>query len=682
MTSEQKEQPLESWKEIAAYLKRDATTVRRWEKSQGLPVHRHLHEARSSVFAYPSELDAWWAGRTPAERAQEQDAAPPRNRILRVAGLAAAILLAVAAAGDGLVRPVQTSAQGPGIAARQLWAGRLVDTTGQVAPGGRELSFVDWETGDLAIRSLASGESRRLTNKGTWTDSYEFALFSTFSPDGRQLAYGWFTKDMTFQLRVLDVGGGAPRVLHAQPDVSHLQPSAWSPDGAHVLALVTRENNTNEIALVSAADGSARVLKSVDFRYPLMPALSPDGRFVAFDFPPKVDAPQRDIYLISADGSREVALVQHAANDFLPAWAPDGRSLVFLSDRAGNVGLWMIPVADGRAGGPPRLLKADVGRVSAMKFDRSGSLYYALETGMTDVYVASIDFSSGMTVDAPAPVTQTFVGANRGADWSPDGKHLSYLSQRATGPAATRNPSIVIRAVDTGAERTLNLDVTRTSRPRWSPDGRRLLVYAQDRQGRRGMYAIDPQTGASSLLFTMPGEGYAPAPAWSADGRAVFYTFPGDGTFLFRMRTVTPAGERVLFRGNAQNIAPSPDGRSVAFTYAADTKVSESRLVVLSLDGGTPREVAVARHPEGFAADSVVWTPDGRYLLFAKRSADGSNSVWRVRAEGGEPQKLHLATEGANIGLRVHPDGRRIAFTSGERTSEIWVLENVLPAAR
>ena len=40
---------LESWKEIAAYLKSDATTVRRWEKREGLPVHRHVHDTRDSV---------------------------------------------------------------------------------------------------------------------------------------------------------------------------------------------------------------------------------------------------------------------------------------------------------------------------------------------------------------------------------------------------------------------------------------------------------------------------------------------------------------------------------------------------------------------------------------------------------------------------------------------------------
>src|SRR5436309_7810584 len=53
------EDRLDSWKEIAAYLNRDVTTVQRWEKWEGMPVHRHLHDRMGSVFASRAELDAW-----------------------------------------------------------------------------------------------------------------------------------------------------------------------------------------------------------------------------------------------------------------------------------------------------------------------------------------------------------------------------------------------------------------------------------------------------------------------------------------------------------------------------------------------------------------------------------------------------------------------------------------------
>ncbi len=53
------EHRLDSWKEIATYLDRDVTTVQRWERQEGMPVHRHLHHKRGSVYALSSELDAW-----------------------------------------------------------------------------------------------------------------------------------------------------------------------------------------------------------------------------------------------------------------------------------------------------------------------------------------------------------------------------------------------------------------------------------------------------------------------------------------------------------------------------------------------------------------------------------------------------------------------------------------------
>src|SRR5205807_2429876 len=53
------EDRLDSWKEIAAYFKRDVTTVQRWERREGMPVRRHVHDKLGSVYAFRSELNAW-----------------------------------------------------------------------------------------------------------------------------------------------------------------------------------------------------------------------------------------------------------------------------------------------------------------------------------------------------------------------------------------------------------------------------------------------------------------------------------------------------------------------------------------------------------------------------------------------------------------------------------------------
>jgi hypothetical protein len=63
---EQETEPLDSWKEIAAYLNRNVRTVQRWEKREGLPIHRHVHEKASSVSACKKEIDAWQKQRSRA----------------------------------------------------------------------------------------------------------------------------------------------------------------------------------------------------------------------------------------------------------------------------------------------------------------------------------------------------------------------------------------------------------------------------------------------------------------------------------------------------------------------------------------------------------------------------------------------------------------------------------------
>src|SRR3954453_7500259 len=64
---------LDSWKEIAAYLKRDVATVRRWEKREALPIHRHVHDKLGSVFAYTSELDSWRESRRQLQQLATKD---------------------------------------------------------------------------------------------------------------------------------------------------------------------------------------------------------------------------------------------------------------------------------------------------------------------------------------------------------------------------------------------------------------------------------------------------------------------------------------------------------------------------------------------------------------------------------------------------------------------------------
>src|ERR1700686_3752085 len=108
-TADARGRRLESWKEIAAYLGRDVTTIRRWEKGEGLPVHRHLHNKLGSVYAYTTELDAWRSNRALAAAMDAADtrAVPEsvrRGNYGRMAAALGAITFILAASVIWLVR--------------------------------------------------------------------------------------------------------------------------------------------------------------------------------------------------------------------------------------------------------------------------------------------------------------------------------------------------------------------------------------------------------------------------------------------------------------------------------------------------------------------------------------------------------------------------------------------------
>lgn len=153
---------LDSWKEISAYLKRDARTVRRWEAEEGLPVHRHEHRKGASVYAYRSELDAWRDTRAKARagaaaaagegdgmnggqvRERREIGAGARRRRVRMAA-AAAIVLVGMAAGGGLVWRARRAAAPEKAVIRSVAVLPLEDLSG----GKPERYFAQGLTDDL-----------------------------------------------------------------------------------------------------------------------------------------------------------------------------------------------------------------------------------------------------------------------------------------------------------------------------------------------------------------------------------------------------------------------------------------------------------------------------------------------------------------------------------------------------
>src|SRR5262245_38926029 len=173
---------LDSWKEIGAYLKRDVTTVRRWEKREGLPVHRHLHDRRDSVYAYRHEIDEWW-----------------RNRRHHLAAKAA------------VVTP------GPG-RERAAWSAAAVLLIATLA-----------STATLAVKSFTATARDDAEVRFTIQppDGTTFGTV-TLSPDGDQLAFTASTRDGPSRLFVRPLRTVMPQPLPGTDGAAY---PFWSPDG-------------------------------------------------------------------------------------------------------------------------------------------------------------------------------------------------------------------------------------------------------------------------------------------------------------------------------------------------------------------------------------------------------------------------------------------------------------------
>src|SRR5262245_10449300 len=558
------------------------------------------------------------------------------------------------------------------VVVRRLCEGPQGMILGGPSPDGRFLSCLDPETGDLALLDLASGQRRRLTHKAS-PQSPEFAYFSVVSPDSHRIAYAWFNQEKFYELRVIAVDGSDSRTLYRNEEAGFVQPSAWSPDGKEILTLFFRKDSVSQIALVSTTDGSVRVLKSLNWVYPKKMDFSPDGRFIVYDTFGRDGKRERDIFVLSTDGTREVALVEHPADDLFPLWSPDGKKIVFASDRAGTMDLWAIPVEDGKPQGSATLVRRNPGRILPMGMTRGGALFYGLRTGTSDVYVASFDPGTAQVVGRAVLASRRSPGGNSAPEWSPDGKFLAYFSRRGTENFGQEARVVSIRALETGEERDLATKLAHLESIRWSRDGRYFLAAGSDRRSRGGLYRVDVRSGdvapiVQDELATFRGlEGI-----WSADGEGVFYVLRSE----IRLRSLQTAQEKSLYLAapstRIRHLALAPDGGRLAFVSNEGTQAEVLR--VMPVDGGAARELF--RLAAG-GSTGAEWTPDGRNLILTA-AGEGTPEIWCVSLEGGQPLKMAIPADWQGS-LRVHPDGRRIAFTAGNTRSEVWVMEKFLP---
>jgi len=581
---------------------------------------------------------------------------------------------------------------------RRVWA--PAGDAYSISPNGRYLSLINWETIEIAVRDLKTGKNWDLTDEGTWYPPMKFPDASIWSPDSKRIAYFWIIdkeENRYAELRTVKIDGTENRILcrsevKGAPIMRTPWPREWSRDGKHILALREMPDKTkpklheDQIVLVSVADGSVRVLKSLGDRYTISMSISPDSRYIVYDLQQKAGSEKRDIFLLSTDGKHEIPLVKHPANDETPFWAPDGKQIVFLSDRIGTTGLWGLKIVDGKPQGEPELLKGDLGETfNPLGITDDGSLYYQIGTMKMDVYIAELDFESGKVITPPKKLSLRFEGRNWKPVWSPNGKYLAYMSLREYS-YYRKKMIFVIHNMKTGEEHDISTKLIPATpnqwfMPRWSPDNRSLLVHAETEKQREGFFLVDIQTGQVTPLVLKKKEtenimGYFPQ--FSPDRKKIIY-LSSDQKSIVVHELKTGREKEFNLGAEIRRVEVSPDGSQLAFRFSFDNL---NKLWVIPSIGGEPRELLEL--PENERIGGWCWTHDGRHVVFLKRKLLrgrrlSEGELWQVAAEGGKPKKLNLSMKRGGE-LSVHPDGRRITFT--RRTGqglEIWALENFLP---
>lgn len=572
---------------------------------------------------------------------------------------------------------------------RQVWAGPDVDTSGAPSPDGRYLSYMDEDTGNLAVREVATGKKRLLTNEGTWEDPMEFVARSRISPDGKLAAYSWYNTLFAYDLRLTGVDGSPRRILYSDKDYSVIL-AEWSSDGKMIAARrYSRKDGPCQIVWISVADGSVRVLKTMEKGQAWTDCVchSTDDRYIAYDRPVEEDSGNYDIYLLTTDGSGEIPLVRHPANDKLLGWAPGRKEILFLSDRTGTWDAFLIKVEDGNPQGSPMRIKSEIGKVTPMAFTQDGSYYFSIYTRWFNTYIATFDLATGKL---QAPLSQPIVGSNYCPEWSPDGENLAYISEKINpaGPGFF-DETLHIYSLKTREAREVPCELKRFRNLRWSPDGRSILVTGFYRRNRQegysgGLYLINVEDGKVTTLVE-----YAPGTVgrggwrrfiseWSSDGKAIFYV----NRDLLLMQELETKKETQLYSDPnlAGHLALSPDGQSLGFGLY-DIEKGAGSILIMPISGGKARELL--KFQKSGLIYTFVWTPDGQHVLFLRVEREGTGSwqgtgLWRISSEGGDPQKL-WQSEKKFRELRLHPDGRRIAFYTIKLDAEVWAMENFLP---
>ena len=659
---------LDSWKEIAAYLGREVRTVQRWEKNDGLPVHRLFHSKRGSVYATPEELDRWLESRRisgldtdfdiptvgPAkeivedETAEDATLAEPElertpSKWTRALPLAAGLLIAGVVAGWLLRSSVV--APPPSLTPITNFPGD--EDNPAISWDGTRAAFswngVDGQNYDIYVSALDRGGVKRLTTAAEWDYS------PSWSPREDQIAFFRARGSSAAEVMLVSPDGGPERRIgEVKTALAGLELKrmglAWTPDSKYLIVAGSDSDQAEGLLLMPLAGGATRrITLPPAGQFDSDPALSVDAKMLVF---------RRQLsYLVA-----ELYAVD-LGSDYLPT-GPE-RPLHSKPDIQAASPTWESPnsllyIAKGRvtraaivAGDLSRAEVRDITPISdcglvaiSAKPTHPGVVLGSCQHNTP--YAWRLDLNQESTA---APKMHKLVPAE-GCTLSPDNRRFAYEAY-AEGVS-----KIWVANVDgTSPHIITTWKGAMGGSPAWSPDGTQ-IAYDSSVEGRANIYVAGAD-GSHPRRIT---EGRADhvIPNWSRDGKWIYLSTDRSGTFeVARM----PAGGGELTEithGGGTSSQESVDGTQIFYNHRTADAWSLRRC---NRDGGDDIEVVPRIMNRAFAV--------GRdYLYFIPPpDRDGRSAVRRLDLRTGGTITLTPIQKPIQRPVVLSADGRFLLFS-------------------
>jgi Tol biopolymer transport system component len=662
------EDHLDSWKEIAAYLDRDVTTVQRWEKREAMPVHRHLHDRIGTVYASRTELDAWMRGRN--LRAQENRNGDPspdppeapfhsatsasRTRWKPVLLLAAA---AVLAAGVCLwLRSTEYFWRNP-IANARFQTVTDFDGKEQAAAVSRDGHFIAFLSDrggqmDVWVTQVGSGQFHNLT-RGSMPDLANPSIRALgFSPDGSLVTF-WARRQNGSNGKDISVWGVPTLGGQPTPYLNGVAEYDWSPDGSRLAYHTPGPGDPLFLSDGSLRSGSRPIFTAPAGLHSHFPLWSPDSAFLYFVLGTLPD--QLDIWRIPATGGVPERITSHNARVVYPTLL-NRRTLLYLATDPDGSGPWLYSMDVERR--IPHRLTFGLDQYTSLAASTDGRrLVATLASPKTTLWRLHLPDSS-TEVSAPVPILLT---TSTGSSPRLGPNYLLYVSEKGTGESIWKLTNGNSTELWSGQQARV------FGGPAISPDGN-FVAFSVSQQGQTLLYVMQADgTRAQIVADSLILQG---APAWTPDGQSITSAVVEHGVpHLFRI-PINHRSPTLLVRDYSVDPAWAPDGRFAVYsgpdigaTFSVKAVTAETLphpLPALTLTRG-------ARH--------MAFLPGGRTLVLLRGEIQHKN-LWLIDLETGAERQLTNLPPNFDISdFDISPDGREVVLERMQERSDVVLLD-------